>query len=74
MDRIERTIAILNYLSSSKKSCSVKEMSQRLKIDKSSVSRVLSSLESLDWVIKLPNNSYDIGNKSVEFSVTVFEF
>ena len=71
MDRIERVVNILDYLALSKKPCGVTEISKKLHIDKSSVSRILSSLERQQWVFQLPDSTYDLGNKSLEFSFSV---
>jgi DNA-binding IclR family transcriptional regulator len=71
MDRIERVLNILNYLASSRKPCGVTEISKKFHIDKSSVSRVLSSLERQKWVFQLPDKTYDLGNKPLEFGLSV---
>jgi len=71
MDRIERVVSILDYLALSAKPCGVSEISKKLHIDKSSVSRILSSLERQKWVFQLPDNTYDLGNKLLDFSLSI---
>jgi IclR family transcriptional regulator, KDG regulon repressor len=63
LDRVKRTASILTYMADNKLPCRVSEMSKFLKIDKSSTSRILKSLEDLDWVKKLPSEEYVLGNK-----------
>ena len=71
MDRVERVINILNYLASSGKPCGVTEIGKRLKLDKSSVSRVLSTLEKLKWAVKLPDSTYSLGDRPIEFGLSI---
>jgi IclR family acetate operon transcriptional repressor len=71
LDRIERVINLLSYLASSGKACGVTEISKRLKIDKSSVSRILSTLEKLNWVVQFPDSTYGLSVKPLEFGLSI---
>jgi IclR family transcriptional regulator, KDG regulon repressor len=71
LDRVERVISILNYLAESGKPCEVREISADLDIEKSSVSRVLSALKKLKWVEQFPDSTYGLGDKPLEFGLTI---
>jgi DNA-binding IclR family transcriptional regulator len=71
LDRVERVINILNYLASSQKPCEVREISKQLRIEKSSVSRVLAVLKKLKWVDQLPDSTYILGDKPLEFGLSI---
>jgi IclR family transcriptional regulator, KDG regulon repressor len=71
LGRIERSLDILNYLANAKSSCGVVEISNNIHLEKSSVSRILSNLEKLGWVMQLTDSTYTLGHKPVEFGLTV---
>lgn len=71
MDRIERVSKVLNYMASCKKPCGVSEISNKLKINKSSVSRILSSLNELQWVTQQPDDTYTLGIELLQLSLEV---
>lgn len=71
MDREERVTSILYYMAKRKTPCRVTEISKELRITKSSVCRVLMSLERLKWVTQLQSEEYVFGDKLLEFSSSV---
>jgi DNA-binding IclR family transcriptional regulator len=71
MDRVERITSIINLMASSRAHWRVTELVSELKIDKSSISRILSSLERKQWVKKLPNDEYILGDRILELSLSV---
>jgi DNA-binding IclR family transcriptional regulator len=70
MKREERIVSILTYIAASKIPCSATEITKELKITQSSVSRVLSSLETLQWVSRSVNG-YTIGDQLLKLSFSI---
>ncbi len=71
MDRVERVVYILDYLATAGQACGVTEISKKLNLDKSSVSRILTTLEGLKWVVQSSDSSYSLGIKPLEFGLAV---
>lgn len=71
LDREERVTALLDYMAKHKKPCRVTELSKELQITKSSICRILMSLKRLNWVVQLPSEEYVLGDKVLEFSLSV---
>ncbi len=71
MDRVERITNIISLMAYRRSPCRVTELGSELKIDKSSISRILSSLERKQWVKKLPNDEYILGDRILELSLSV---
>lgn len=71
MDSEERIISILSYMAKDKTPHRVTEVSKELGITKSSVCRILMSLERFQWVAQLPTDEYVLGDKVLEFSAKV---
>jgi IclR family transcriptional regulator, KDG regulon repressor len=71
LDRTERLINILSYIASTGKPCGVTEISKNLSIDKTSVSRILSTLAKLDWLVQSPDSAYTLSVKPLEFALAV---
>lgn len=71
MDRVERITSIISLMAYRRTPWRVAELGSELKIDKSSISRVLSSLEKKQWVKKLPNHAYVLGDRMLELSLSV---
>lgn len=68
---MERVIAIISYLAATNEPCGVTEMSRELRLGKSSVYRVLSSLENVQWVAQKPETQkYTLGIRVLEFSLS----
>jgi IclR family KDG regulon transcriptional repressor len=61
----------MNYMSNKKVPCRVTEISKKLGITKSSVSRILASLERLQWADQIVSEEYILGEKALEFSLSV---
>jgi IclR family transcriptional regulator, KDG regulon repressor len=70
MKREERIANILTYIASTKEPCSVNEITNNLKITQSSVSRVLSSLETLHWVSRSANG-FIVGDQLIKLSFKI---
>ncbi len=71
MDRVNRITSILSYMVSHKPPYQVTEISNELKITKSSVSRILSSLNNIRWVKQLENEQYEMDDKFIELCLMV---
>ena len=72
MNTAERVIAILNYLAINQASRGVTEISRELGSGKSTVYRVLSSLESVQWVAQdSETDKYTLGSMALEFSLSL---
>lgn len=71
LDKVERVATILNYLASSREPCGVTEISKALKISKSSVCRILSSLERLKWIAQSQDSKYALGDNALDFSLSI---
>src|SRR4030042_4229191 len=71
MDGVNRITSILLYMVSHKPPYHVIEISNDLKITKSSTSRILSSLNKIQWVKQLENEEYEMGDKFIELCLTV---
>ncbi len=71
MDRVERIASIIGLMAYHREPWRVTELGSELKIDKSSISRILASLEKKQWVKKLPNDTYVLGDRILELSLSV---
>jgi IclR family transcriptional regulator, KDG regulon repressor len=71
VDRISRTLEIMGCIAESEKSVGVTEISNKLKIHKSTVSRILSILQEQDWVVQLEDDTFTFGHKPLEFGLSV---
>jgi DNA-binding IclR family transcriptional regulator len=71
MDRVERITSIIGLMAYRKTPWRVTELGSELKIEKSSISRILASLEKKQWVKKLPNEEYVLGDRMLELSLSV---
>jgi len=71
MDRVERITSIISLMAHRRVPWRVTELGSELKIDKSSISRILASLERKQWVKKLPNDAYVLGDGILEMSLSV---
>ena len=72
MDVTERVVAVISYLAADDKTHGVTEIRERLGISKSTVHRILSSLERMNWVDRDPETrKYRIGNQLLEIGLTV---
>lgn len=71
VDRVERITSIISLMAKSDGPCRVTELASVLTIDKSSISRILASLEKNQWVKKLPDDTYILGDKILEISLSV---
>jgi len=71
MDRVERITSIISLMAYRRAPWRVTELGSELKIDKSSISRILASLERKQWVKKLPNDEYVLGDRILELSLSV---
>jgi IclR family KDG regulon transcriptional repressor len=71
MDRVERITSIISLMAYHRSPWRVTELASELKIDKSSISRILASLERKQWVKKLPNDVYVLGDRILELSLSV---
>ena len=68
----ERVINILDYLTLTPGSKSITEISKYLQMSKSTVYRIMSSLEKAIWVTQNPTTGrYYLGAKSIEFSLSI---
>lgn len=65
---LERTFAILNYISREDRSCSLKEIVEATGISKPSVHRILSTLNHNLVVIKDKHTQYRIGPKMLQWA------
>lgn len=71
MDTVERVTAIISYLAAAGGRCGVTEISKKLRLSKSSVYRVLSSLESIQWVSQdAETRKYTSGTKLLELGLS----
>lgn len=71
MDRVERITSIIGLMAYRRAPWRVTELGSELKIDKSSISRILASLERKQWVKKLPSEEYVLGDRILELSLSV---
>lgn len=71
MDRVERITSIITTMARWRTPCRVTELGSELNIDKSSISRILASLESSGWVKKLADEAYVLGDRILELSLSV---
>jgi DNA-binding IclR family transcriptional regulator len=71
MDRVERITSIISLMAYNRAPWRVTELGSELKIDKSSISRILASLEKKQWVKKLPSDSYVLGDRMLELSLSL---
>ena len=72
MNTAERMIAILSYFATADKESSLTVISKTLRLNKSSVYRILSSLKHLDWVSQdLETQKYTLGNSIREFCMSI---
>lgn len=71
MDRVERITSIIGLMTHRRTPWRVTELGSELKIDKSSISRILASLERKQWVKKLPSEEYVLGDRILELSLSV---
>jgi IclR family acetate operon transcriptional repressor len=71
LDKTERVLNILDYIASTGKYCGVTEISKKLQIEKSSVSRILSTLAKLGWLSQSADSTYTLSVKPLEFALSV---
>lgn len=70
MDVTERVIAIINYLAVDEETRGITEICNKLAISKSTVFRIVSSLEKLQWVERDPKTKkYRIGSRPLEIGL-----
>jgi DNA-binding IclR family transcriptional regulator len=71
LDKVERVVLVTELLIFSQVPCGVTEISRRLNIDKSSICRILTGLEKMQWVVQLPDGKYTINDRLLELSVKI---
>jgi IclR family acetate operon transcriptional repressor len=72
MDVTERVVAVVSYLAADDKIHGVTEIGDRLGISKSTVHRILSSLERMQWVERDPETrKYRLGSQLMEIGLSV---
>lgn len=72
MSLIERIVSIVTYLAESQSYHGVTEIGKELRINKSSVNRILSTLESLKWVVQdHETRKYRLGSRILEIGVSL---
>lgn len=72
MSIVERVVVILNHLAVAQATCSVTEVSRELGLSKSTVYRILSSLQDKAWVTQDPETQrYTLGGNLLELSLSL---
>lgn len=72
MNTVQRVITIISYLAAANGHRGVTEMSKELGLSKSGVYRILSSLESAQWVVQNSGTQrYTLGSRILELSLSL---
>jgi len=72
MDVISRLVSVVNYLAADQSYHGISEICQKMRVNKASVHRILSSLEGMGWVVQDPETrKYKLGSPLLEIGLSL---